>query len=83
MYSSRWEPRVSVMRSSAWCFRKILTDGKVTRREGDCNRKVVPTGFLPASYEFGGVQKYCVPFDFWDRDNSGVFKIYEVSGDHG
>ena len=60
-----------------------LTDGEVARREGDCDRKVVPTGFLPASHKFGGAQKYCVPLDFWDRDELGVFKIYQVSGDHG
>ena len=60
-----------------------LTDGIVVRREGDCDRKVVPIGFLPASHEFGGAQKYCVPFNFWDRDDFGVFKIYEVSWDHG
>ena len=71
------------MMFSAWCFRKILTDGEVARREGDGNRKVVPTGLLPASYEFGGAQKYCVPFNFWDRDDFGIFKIYEVSWDHG
>ena len=83
MYSSRWDPRVSVIMFSAWCFRKILTDIEVARREGDCNSKVVPTGFLPASYEFGGARKYCVHLDFWDRDDLGVFKIYQVSGDHG
>ena len=70
------------MMLSAWCFRKILTDSEVPRREGGGNRKMVPAGLLPASYEFGGAQKYCVPLDFWDWDELGVFKVYQVSGDH-
>ena len=59
-----------------------LTDGELARREGDCDRKVVPVGFLSASHEFDRAQKYCGPLDVWDWDELGVFKVYQVSGVH-
>ena len=71
------------MMLSAWCFRKILTDSEVPRREGGSNRKMVPAGLLPSSYEFGGPQKYCVSFNFRNRDDFGIFKVDKIAKDHG
>ena len=69
------------MMLSAWCFRKILTDSEVPRREGGGNRKMVPAGLLPSSYEFGGPQKYCVSFNFRNRDDFGIFEVHKIPWD--